>query len=528
MRLKFQFKRGEHDVSTSQATDPATIDTVGGQTFRPDAPSSGAGVVPSSSLVIFGITGDLSRKKLLPAIYDLANRGLLPPTFSLVGFGRHEPDRVIETIQAAMIAGARTSFRIDTWNQLARNFRYIRGTFDDQSAFEDLKRVLAQLDTIHSAIGHAFYMSISPAHFSLVCAQLNSVGLNQDRHGYRRIVLEKPFGNDLASSRELGATVDEVFGAGSVFRVDHYLGKETVQNILALRFANGLFEPLWNHRHIDNIQITMAEDIGVEGRAGYYDGVGAARDVIQNHLLQLLALIAMEEPVGVDAASLSAEKVKVLSATSAVSPLADTTARGQYSATVRGETYLPGLLEEDGFDPCSTTETYAAITVQIANRRWAGVPFYLRAGKRLARRTTEVAVTFSSPHHLTGSAEAGPPPQNVLVVRVQPDDGISLRIGAKTPGEGMRIQDVDLNMSFADSFGGSSPEAYERLILDVLRGDASLFPSQAEVDASWAIVDPVIAFWAEQGRPDTYQSGSAGPSSAIPVVTRTGRAWRPL
>lgn len=515
-------------MSMSQVTDPVTIDPVGGQTVMPDALGQAAGVVPSSSMVIFGITGDLSRKKLLPAIYDLANRGLLPPGFSLVGFGRHEPDRVIETIQAAMIAGARTSFRIDTWNQLVRNFRYVRGSFDDREAFEVLKHELAQLDVLHSAVGHSFYMSISPAHFSLVCAQLNAVGLSQVRRGWRRIVLEKPFGNDLASSRELGATVDEVFGAESVFRVDHYLGKETVQNILALRFANGLFEPLWNHRHIDNVQITMAEDIGVEGRAGYYDGVGAARDVIQNHLLQLLALIAMEEPVGVDAASLSAEKVKVLSATSAVGPFADTTARGQYSATVRGETYLPGLLEEDGFDPCSTTETYAAITAQIANRRWAGVPFYLRAGKRLTKRTTEVAVTFAAPHHLTGSAEAAPPPQNVLVVRVQPDDGISLRIGAKIPGDGMRLQDVDLNMSFAESFGGSSPEAYERLILDVLRGDASLFPSQAEVDASWAIVDPVIAFWAEHGRPDAYQSGSAGPSSADSIVARTGRAWRPL
>lgn len=511
-------------------TDPLLLNTsYDAETMPASGPLATAGRVPlpPSTMVIFGITGDLARKKLLPAIYHLTARGLLPPTFSLLGFGRQEPDRVLETVREAMLAGARTGFQDAVWTQIAERFRYVRGAFDDRASFEELRDELARIDGSAPDRGnYAFYMSISPEYFTQVCNQLKAVGLHRHDTGWRRVVVEKPFGNDLSTSRALGDTVSSVFGDPSVYRVDHYLGKETVQNILALRFANGLFEPLWNHRHIDHVQITMAEDIGVTGRAGYYDGVGAARDVIQNHLLQLLALIAMEEPVTLSAEHLAAEKVKVLSATQAVEPFSETTSRGQYAAGTRNGTYVPGLLEEDGFDSASTTETYAAMTVQIANRRWAGVPFFMRAGKRLARRSTEIAVTFRSPHHLHDRAGVDQPPQNTLVVRVQPDDGISLRIGAKVPGDGMRIQDVDLDMSYAESFHQPSPEAYERLILDVLRGDASLFPTQEEIEASWAVVDPVIAHWARTGRPDAYESGSSGPDSADSVLTRSGRIWR--
>ncbi|WP_182262847.1 glucose-6-phosphate dehydrogenase [Rhodococcus sp. UFZ-B548] len=479
-----------------------------------------------STLVIFGITGDLARKKLLPAVYQLFERGLLPPTFSLLGFGRQEPVQVLGIIRKAMEAGAGDGFQESVWNQIAERFRYVRGTFDDLSSFETLRDELA-CTADPGGSNFAFYMSISPDHFAQVCMQLKAVGLHRDDTGWRRVVVEKPFGNDLSTSRALGDTVSSVFGPESVYRVDHYLGKETVQNILALRFANGLFEPLWNHHHIDHVQITMAEEIGVTGRAGYYDGVGATRDVIQNHLLQILALIAMEEPVTLSAEQMSTEKVKVLSAAHAIGPFSETTSRGQYTATTRNGTYFPGLAEEDGFDGSSTTETFAALTVQIANRRWAGVPFFIRAGKRLGRQYTEIAVTFRATHRLHGTGDNAPP-QNTLVVRVQPDAGISLRIGAKVPGSGMEIQNVDLNMSYAESFQRASPEAYERLILDVLRGDASLFPTQEEIEASWAVVDPVITHWATStSRPDLYESGSTGPASADAVLSRSGRAWRP-
>nr|WP_307828617.1 glucose-6-phosphate dehydrogenase [Antrihabitans sp. YC2-6] len=485
--------------------------------------------LPPSTMVIFGITGDLSRRKLLPAIYDLTARGLLPSTFSLLGFGRRHPSQVLAMIREAMVAGARTPFQESVWELIAHRFRYVCGAFDDRAAFEALRDELLQTDdSLQGSHNYAFYMSVSPDYFTQVCAQLKAVGLHSSRDGWRRVVVEKPFGNDLLTSRTIGAAVSSVFGDSSVYRVDHYLGKETVQNILAMRFVNGLFEPLWNHRYIDHVQITMAEDIGVTGRAGYYDGVGAARDVIQNHLLQLLALIAMEEPITLSADDLAAEKVKVLSATSPVEPLQETTARGQYAAAVRNGNYFPGLLDEDGFDTASTTETYAAMAVQISNRRWAGVPFYLRTGKRLTRRTTGITVVFRPAPHLHSRAEVEQPPHNTLVIRVQPDDGILLRIGAKVPGDGMRIQDVDLAMSYEASFRQPSPEAYERLILDVLRGDASLFPTQAEVEASWAIVDPVIEYWTSTGRPDVYASGSAGPASADAVLTRSGRAWRQL
>jgi len=342
-------------------------------------------------------------------------------------------------------------------------------------------------------------------------------------------VIEKPFGHDLASARELNDILEEVFPPDAVFRIDHYLGKETVQNILALRFANEMYEPIWNRGYVDHVQITMAEDIGIGGRAGYYDGIGAARDVMQNHLLQLLALMAMEEPVAFDADSLRMEKVKTLSAVRLPADLATGTARGQYSAGWQGGRQVHGFLEEEGIPPDSRTETYAALRLGVDTRRWAGVPFYLRAGKRLPRRMTEIALIFQRAPHLPFSAtdteELG---QNALVIRIQPDEGITVRFGSKVPGTAMEVRDVNMDFAYGESFTESSPEAYERLLLDVLIGDPPLFPRQEEVELGWRILDPIEEFWASYDKPEQYAAGTAGPPTADALMARDGRAWRRL
>ncbi|MBF6417596.1 glucose-6-phosphate dehydrogenase [Nocardia farcinica] len=489
------------------------------------------------SLVIFGVTGDLSRRKLMPAIYDLANRGLLPPGFALVGFARRDyaNEDFAQVVLEAVKAHARTPFRQEVWDHLAEGIRFVQGTFEDDAAFATLAQTLGQLDKERGTGGnHAFYLSIPPDMFPVVLDQLSQHKLagpvDPDASGrtpWRRVVIEKPFGHDLDSAVELNTLVNRVFPEETVFRIDHYLGKETVQNILALRFANQLFDPIWNANYVDHVQITMAEDIGLGGRAGYYDGIGAARDVIQNHLLQLLALTAMEEPISFEPKQLQAEKIKVLSATKLVEPLDETTARGQYSAGWQGGERVVGLLDEEGFDPQSTTETYAAITLEVDTRRWAGVPFYLRTGKRLGRRVTEIAVVFKRAPHLpfdqTMTEELG---QNALVIRVQPDEGITMRFGSKVPGSGMEVRDVNMDFSYGEAFTESSPEAYERLILDVLLGVPSLFPVNAEVELSWRILDPVLEHWAAGGKPEPYEAGTWGPASADEMLARTGREWR--
>jgi glucose-6-phosphate 1-dehydrogenase len=491
-------------------------------------------------LVLFGVTGDLASKKLLPAIYDLANRGLLPPGFSLVGFARRDwaDEDFAQVTHDAVKAHARTPFREDVWNQLSEGIRFVQGEFSDDAAFDHLARTVADLDAQRGTGGnYAFYLSVPPAGFPLVVSQLQRSGLSQPvlpstPGGYqpwRRVVIEKPFGHDLASAQELNAMLDAVFPASSVFRIDHYLGKETVQNLLALRFANTLFEPIWNRGYVDHVQITMAEDIGIGGRAGYYDGIGAARDVIQNHLLQLLALTAMEEPLSFAADSLRSEKEKVLKAVQIPADLATGTARGQYAAGWQGGIPVRGFLEEDGIPPDSATETYAAIRLTIDNRRWAGVPFYLRTGKRLPTRMTEIAVMFQRAPHLpfdaTDTQELG---QNALVIRVQPDEGVTLRFGSKVPGSAMEVRDVNMDFAYGESFTESSPEAYERLLLDVLIGDPPLFPRQEEVELSWEILDPIEAFWADHDKPEQYPAGTPGPDSADELIGRDGRAWRRL
>lgn len=482
-------------------------------------------------LVIFGVTGDLARKKLMPAVYDLANRGLLPPGFALTGFARRdwETQDFAQVVHDAVQAHARTPFRERTWEQLAEGIRFVQGEFDDDAAFDRLSETVATLDAERGTGGnHAFYLSVPPRSFPVVCRQLARSGLSrQPADAWRRVVVEKPFGHDLASARELHDVVSEVFEPESVFRIDHYLGKETVQNILALRFANQLFEPIWNAHYVDHVQITMAEDIGIGGRAGYYDGIGAARDVIQNHLLQLLALTAMEEPVSFSADALRAEKEKVLSAVRIPRDLGLHTARGQYLPGWQAGEEVRGFLQEDGIAPDSRTETFAAVRLDIDTRRWAGVPFYLRTGKRLGRRVTEIAVVFKTAPHLpfesTATEELG---HNALVVRVQPDEGVTMRFGAKVPGTAMEVRDVTMDFGYGHAFTESSPEAYERLILDVLLGDPPLFPRQEEVELSWRILDPITAYWAAHGVPEPYRSGTWGPASADEMMARDGRAWR--
>jgi glucose-6-phosphate 1-dehydrogenase len=483
-----------------------------------------------SSLIIFGVTGDLSRKKLMPAVYDLANRGLLPPGFALVGFARRdwENEDFEKVVYDSVKQYARTPFEDEVWEQLAQGVRFVSGEFDDDAAFERLKQTVDELDRDRGTMGnHAFYLSIPPKAFPLVTKQLSRSGLAEQSTGWRRVVIEKPFGSDLKTARELNHVVESVFPPDSVFRIDHYLGKETVQNIMALRFANELYEPIWNSNYVDHVQITMAEDIGVGGRAGYYDGIGAARDVIQNHLLQLLALTAMEEPVSFDAADLRAEKEKVLKAVRIRKDLGTSTARGQYSGGWQGGEKVVGFLDEDGMDPASTTETYAAIKLQIGTRRWAGVPFYLRAGKRLGRRVTEIAVVFKrAPQQLFAESQTSALGQNALVIRVQPDEGVTIRFGSKVPGAGMQVRDVSMDFGYGHAFTEASPEAYERLILDVLLGDPPLFPRHEEVELSWKILDPIEEYWSTQGAPEQYRPGTWGPASADDLLARDGRTWR--
>ena len=486
-------------------------------------------------LVIFGVTGDLSRKKLMPAVYDLANRGLLPPGFALVGL---RPARLgrpgLRADRARLGQGARPDAvpRGGLEAARARASASSPGDFADDEAFDRLHETILELDDEPAAPAATTRSTCRCRRSSspTSCASSRSTSLADGPEGaWRRVVIEKPFGHDLASARELNNIVGEVFDSGSVFRIDHYLGKETVQNILALRFANSLFEPIWNANYVDHVQITMAEDVGIGGRAGYYDGIGAARDVIQNHLLQLLALTAMEEPVSFDAAEPAGTRRRRSSRPSASRR---TSPRTPHAASTppgwQGGVQVGGYLEEDGISPTSTTETYAAMRLDIDTRRWAGVPFYLRTGKRLGRRVTEIAVVFKRAPHLpfeaTATEELG---QNALVIRVQPDEGISVRFGSKVPGTAMEVRDVTMDFAYGESFLESSPEAYERLILDVLIGEAPLFPRHEEVELSWKILDPVEEFWATPAaaRRSTPRGPGARPAPTA-MMAADGRVWR--
>ncbi len=483
------------------------------------------------ALVIFGVTGDLSRKKLIPAVYDLANRGLLPPGFVVLGFARRDwGDGDFESLAyEAAKKGARTPWREDVWQRMAEQFQFVPGSFDDDAAFDSLASTLDELRDRNGIAGNAaFYFSIPPAAFPLVLNQLSRTGMadNAKSGGWRRVVVEKPFGNDLKTAMSLNKLVDEVFTPQDVFRIDHYLGKETVQNILALRFANNLFEPVWNSKYVDSVQITMAEDVGIGSRAAFYDAAGAARDVLQNHLMQLLALVAMEEPTSFDPNEVRAEKLKVLKAVSLPTDMHLGSVRGQYlPGWVAGERAV-GYLEEPNIPPNSTTETYVAVRLGIQNRRWAEVPFFVRVGKRLPRRVTEIAVLFKKAPHLPfNPADVELLGNNQLVIRVQPDEGVVLKFGSKVPGTTMEVRDIAMDFQYGEAFTESSPEAYERLVLDVLVGDRTLFPDAAEVEQSWRVVDPLEEAWAGT-KPEPYRAGEWGPRASDEMLAREGRSWR--
>ncbi|MDO4664670.1 MAG: glucose-6-phosphate dehydrogenase [Actinomycetaceae bacterium] len=486
-------------------------------------------IAPPCGLVIFGITGDLARKKLLPAIYDLANRGLLHPAFALTGFSRRDWEKgdFEDFVRENVMKYARTKFNEETWETFAEGLRFVPGSFDEENGYRELMKTVHDLDKTRGTGGnHVFYLSVPPKFFGTVCEKLQATGLTEKEPGqFRRLIIEKPFGHDLESARELAHTLTGIVDEKDIFRIDHYLGKETVQNILATRFANAMFEPIWNANYVDHVQITMAETIGIGSRAGYYDGIGAARDVIQNHLLQLLALTAMEEPATFTPRDLRIEKEKVLASVRLPANLDKTTARGQYGPGWQGGEQVKGYLDEDGIPPDSTTDTFAALTLYIENRRWGGVPFYLRAGKRLGKRVTEIAVVFKKAIHMPFDEEATQElGQNALVMRIQPDEGVTLRFGAKVPGADLQVRDVTMDFGYGHAFTEDSPEAYERLIKDALTGDAPLFPHQNEVELAWKILDPVLAYWESQGQPEPYRPGTWGPPSAETMLGK--RAWR--
>jgi glucose-6-phosphate 1-dehydrogenase len=490
----------------------------------PPRPAPSPATAPGATadvLVAFGITGDLAKQMTLRSLYRLEKRGLLKCPVVGVAVQDWTDDDLRDRAREAIVDGGEP-LDPEVFDRFAARLSYLAGDFGDAATFERLAAALA------GKRSPVFYLEIPPFLFGAVVKGLSGAGLLENA----RVVVEKPFGHDLESARELNATINKVFPPESVFRIDHYLGKETVQNILAMRFANNLFEPIWNANYVDHVQITMAEDIGIGGRAGYYDGIGAARDVIQNHLLQLMALVAMEEPTSFDAASLRIEKQKVLSSVVLPRRLDLNTARGQYAAGWAGGEQVNGYLDEDDIKNTSTTETFAAIRVDVDTRRWAGVPFYLRTGKRLGRRVTEVAVVFKRAPHLPFTATATEDlTHNAIVFRIQPDEGATIRFGSKVPGSSMEIRDVNMDFAYGGSFTEASPEAYERLILDVLLGDPPLFPQQDEVELSWKILDPVMQHWAKQdaagkSKPEQYESGNWGPESAHAMLARDGRVWR--
>jgi glucose-6-phosphate 1-dehydrogenase len=491
--------------------------------------------VHPTSLVIFGATGDLAHRKLLPAIYNLAHEGQLPERFEMIGVGRRDQEH--EDFRDAVIASIeRYSRRTPDPNVLQgllQDTRYVQGSFDDDVVYTELEHTLEEFDEqAGRQLDRVFYLSTAPEFFPLIASKIGGVGLNRAERAATRIVVEKPFGYDLASARELNARLLEVFEEHQIFRIDHYLGKETVQNLMAMRFANVLFEPVWNRNYVDHVQITAAEDVGIGGRAGYYERSGALRDLVQNHMLQLVALLTMEPPTAFTADRLRDEKLKVLEAIvpPSIEEVPHMAVRAQYAPGVVGGQKVPGYRQEEGVAPDSRTETYAALRLHVSNWRWAGVPFYLRTGKRLDRKLTEIAVILKPIPHLalqsTGSVGIQ---ANQVVFTLQPDEGVSVSIGAKIPGTRMRIRPVNMEFRYGTSFLSESPEAYERLILDAMRGDATLFTRNDEIEALWGIIDPILEAWAQDTTSEihAYPAGSTGPEEANRLLDG-GRIWRRL
>jgi glucose-6-phosphate 1-dehydrogenase len=490
--------------------------------------------VHPTTLVIFGATGDLSKRKLLPAIFNLAHEGALPETFFLVGCSRsdmpHGDFRAL-AIEAIKEFSRRTPDD-KVLDALLEHVRYVPGTFDDASVYSTLDGVLDEFDEkAGEPLNRAFYLSTAPSFFPVIVEAIGKAGLDKVGKAEVRCINEKPFGTTLAEARELNRRVLSVFNEKQVFRIDHYLGKETVQNLMAFRFANAMFEPVWNRNAIDSVQITAAEDIGIGTRAGYYDSAGALRDLVQNHMLQLLCHVAMEPPARFSADEVRDEKAKVLHAIQAPTEadIAQMAVRGQYAAGTVGGEQVSGYLDERDVPSDSNTETYVALRLFVDNWRWAGVPFYLRTGKRLARKVTEIAVTLKPVPHLgfqeDGSIGIRP---NQLILTLQPNEGVSLALAAKIPGTRMRIRPVNMEFLYGTSFLSQSPEAYERLIMDAMRGDATLFTRNDEVEAQWEICDPIVhTFENTPGPLPQYAAGTQGPDEASSILL-PGDEWRAI
>ena len=483
------------------------------------------------AVVIFGASGDLTKRKLLPALFHLEQQGLLPKEFAIVGVARRD---LKSTFAADMkdgvlkYGGGKEGDR--TIDEFIEKVDYHAMNFDDDQGYTDLKALLDQIDREHGTKGNRlFYLAVAPEYFSDIINHLGAHGMAHPEKGHARVIIEKPFGHDLQSAKELNNEVNKVFDEEQIFRIDHYLGKETVQNILVFRFANGIFEPIWNRNFIDHVQITAAESIGIEGRGPFYEKAGALRDVVQNHVMELLSFVAMEPPVSFEADSVRGEKVKVWRAIKPI-PI-ENTVRGQYSLGMEDGQQVQGYREEDRVDPNSTTETYAALKLEMENWRWAGVPFYLRAGKRLAKRVTEIMIQFKQPPLLLfdrsegGACDEIQP--NILTIRIQPDEGISLRFGAKVPGPETNVCPVVMDFQYASAFGVNSANGYERLLLDAMLGDQTLFAHRDGVEATWRLYTPVLEAWAKAKSRDfpNYRSGTWGPKAADGLIGRDGRQW---